>query len=139
VTVPPRSNRRVHVLELGRYLERHGTQSLLLSLELTSGGFSASDNLVHLARPKRIELEEPGIAWRVEQAGAARFQVSLRTLRPALWSWLELKDTEARYSDNFIHLLPGRRVLITVEPSRRLSLAEFRKRMFVRSLRDTYD
>ena len=86
-----------------------------------------------------MELAKPTIRAAVaplRRNGA--FAVTLRTNRPALWTWLELKSTDARLSDNFVHLRPGAPVTIEVEPASPLPLGEFKKQLRVRCLQDTY-
>ena len=46
------------------------------------------------------------------------FRVELTAARPALWAWIELEDADARCSDNFVSLRPGRPVEVRVQPSR---------------------
>jgi beta-galactosidase/beta-glucuronidase len=57
---------------------------------------------------------------------------------PALWAWLSLKDSDASYSDNFIHIAPGSPKTITVKPAQTMTLQEFEKALQIRSLYDTY-
>ena len=51
---------------------------------------------------------------------------------------MEIEGIEARYSDNFVHLPPGRPVAIIVTPARKTAPAAFRRALRVRSLVDTY-
>ena len=66
------------------------------------------------------------------------YRVELSTAYPALWAWVELADTDARCSDNYVNLRPGRPAVIRVEPAERLSPGPFRRRLKVSSLVDTY-
>jgi len=51
---------------------------------------------------------------------------------------VEVEGVEARCSDNFVCLAPGRPLRIDVAPARPLEPAEFREALRVRSLYDTY-
>jgi hypothetical protein len=72
-------------------------------------------------------------------AEGSAFVVILTAAHPALRAWLDLAGSDARYSDNFVDLLPGEPIRIIVTPSSKLSLASFRKALRIRSLYDTYD
>lgn len=120
-------------------LEKFGVRNLLVWLELSVKGRPDSTALVLFARPKQLELaRRPGIAYRIADLADGSFRVTLAAKHPALWTWLEVDGRDARFSDNFFHLRPGRAAEITVTPSRVLSGAEFRKRLRVRSLADTF-
>ena len=64
------------------------------------------------------------------------FVVSLTSKLPALWVWLELARADARMSDNFVHLRPGAGATIEVQTVRKMTVAELRKQLVVRSLAD---
>jgi len=137
VEIVPGGSRRVYVLKLAEYLEEYGTRDLMLWLELSVNGKTVSTNFVSFARPKHLELCEPGIRAKVSgKEGSA--VVTLTVESPALWTWLELTDVDARFSDNFFHLLPAKPVRINILTDEPLSLVEIRKRLRIQSLIDTY-
>ena len=138
VHAPERHDTLVETLALRNWLNELGARNLLLWLDLTVDGASVSTNLVHFARPKHLELTMPTIETAIETIDDNRFRVTLTTDRPALWTWLELSGTAARYADNFVHLRPGVPVTIDVTPSQPLSEAALRQQLQVRSLFDTY-
>lgn len=137
VQAPPSANTLVETLDLSRHLAAHGPRDLILGMELADGP-ARSSNLVTFARPKHLELQDPGIQADPKDLGDGCFEVALTAEQPALWAWLELPELQARYSDNFVHLFPGRPVSITVRPKERMSLAEVKEGLVVRSLIDTY-
>ena len=105
----------------------------------SSEGKVVSRNLVTLVRPKHIELHDPKLAAKVGRGRAdGTFRVTLSAKTPALWAWIELKGVDARFSDNFVCVRPGLPVTIKVTPHKKMSLAEFRKKLVTRSLFDTY-
>jgi len=136
VQAPARTSRQVATLELDNALATHGKRNLLLWLALGEGEEPGSTNLVLWSRPKHLTLVDPGI--QVEVAGPAgdAFQVTVQATHPGLWVWLE--GVEARYSDNFFHLLPGRPRTITVTPAEKVSGEVFRRRLRAYSLYNTY-
>jgi len=138
-TVPararPRANTRITTLDLHREFDpRHR----LLWIALTVNGKTVSRNLVHLARPKHLELARPRIRTAVRPVGNNQFEIRLRTDRPALWVWVGLQNCACRATDNFFHLQPRRTHTIRITPERELSVAAVRAGLTVGSLRDTY-
>ncbi|MHB0936761.1 MAG: beta-mannosidase [Armatimonadota bacterium] len=138
VEIAPQANLLASTLALKEALRLHGTRNLLLWLVLTVDGKRISTNLVNFARPKHLELPDPGITAAVEEAGGGHYTVTLTTERPALWAWLELEQDEARCSENFVHLRPGHPVVITLTPATPISLERVQGQLRVRSLVDTY-
>jgi beta-mannosidase len=137
VRLRPRSSARVATLDLARDLRARGPAALMLWLELEVGGRVVSTEMASFARPKQFDLPDPAIRARARALGDGRFEVRLSARAPALWAWLELRGADARCSDNFFHLRPGRPASVEVAPARRMGLAEFRRRLRVRSLADT--
>ncbi len=137
VEAPALANTLAVTLDLSGYLETLGPRNALLWLELETEGEPRSTNLVLFARPKHIELAEPGITATVAEDDDA-FTVTLTAERAALWCWLELADADARLSDNFVHLRPGVPVTMRLAPATPLTRAEVERQLRARSLVDTY-
>ncbi|NLF29375.1 MAG: glycoside hydrolase family 2 protein, partial [Planctomycetes bacterium] len=137
--IPAGGNRCVHTLQLADRLGEHGPAGLLVWLKLTDGaGDVVSRNLAVFARPKQMNLPDPGIAADVREDAPGAFRVRLTAEAPALWAWLELADADARLSDNFFHLAPDEPREILIEPAEPMTLEALRSRLRVRSLVDTY-
>jgi beta-mannosidase len=111
----------------------------MIWLEFKVGGKIVSRNFVTFVRPKHLELSDPRIMRKVTAAGAGRFTVTLTARRPALWAWLELSDTDATFSDNWICLQPGKPVTVEVRSVHSLKLQAFIRQLKIRSLYDTYE
>lgn len=131
ILAPAGGSEKVETLDLRAPLAEHGPRRLLVWLELFAGDERVADNLVLFARPKHLELAgDPGLSPTAEELEPGRFRVTVASKRPALWAWLELPG-DAVYSDNFVHVRPGRPAAIEVTAP---SLDGLR----VRSLVDTY-
>jgi beta-mannosidase len=137
LAVPPRHSRRVKVLKADRYLRDYGARDLMFWVDLSVDGKNVSSDFASFARPKHLELCEPDI-----KAGVSEKQgntvITLTAKAPALWVWLDLGDVNARFSDNFFHILPGRPVEVTLLDNGGLSSAVVRQHLHVHSLIDTY-
>ncbi|MFB3880752.1 MAG: glycoside hydrolase family 2 protein [Armatimonadota bacterium] len=136
--IAPRQNALVRTLDLRHQLAERGPRDLLLWLELRDDGELLSDNLVLFARPKHLELPEPGISWTVEEREPGRPVITLSSERTALWAWIGLRSGEAAFSDNFVHLRPGAPVTAAVRPVEPMSVEELQEQLAVSSLVDTY-
>ena len=138
VDAGPRQSAQVASLDLKQHLEHHGARDLLLWLELREGDRPLSSNLVLFARPKRLDLPEPDIRTRVEETGEGHFAVTLEATKPALWAWLSLRDADARWSDNFVSLRPGKPTTVTLAPVDAMTREQIESALVVSSLVDTY-
>lgn len=136
--LPGLKNTQVCTLDLDRYVRSVGSRNLLVWLDLRVNGGIVSENLVTFNRPKHLELQEPAITSRIKTGNDGAFLVTLKAGCPALWTWVDVDGVEARFSDRFFHLRPGRLVTVEIIPSKPLTAAELRKKLIVRSLADTY-
>ncbi|MBI1337901.1 MAG: glycoside hydrolase family 2 protein [Phycisphaera sp.] len=150
VAVGAQSSNLIRTLDLGHAVQAHEKRGLLVWLELEAPGQPTSRNMVFFARPvrrprvfsprpKHLELSRsPGLETLITPKGNGSFDVTLTTARPALWVWLELKDYDAGFSDNFFHLRPGSPVTVNAQPTGQLTTESFAEQLLVRSLVDTY-
>lgn len=139
VKTPINANQKVETLKLAALRKQYTDRDLLVWIELTVQGEPDSSNLVTFARPKQLELDhKPDIKPTIQARKDGSYNVALKTQSPALWTWLELQGIDAIYSDNFVHLRPGSTTTINVKPNRELKAADFRKKLQVRSLIDTW-
>ena len=139
VSIAARKNRVVETLRLADEVEQHGERDLMLWLDLVIGGKRVSRNFVTFSRPKHFDLQNPGITASVKKAKSGEgFVVTLKSRKPALWTWIEVDGADAVFSDNYVHLLPSEATEIAVTVEDNLSAAELKKALRVRSLIDTY-
>lgn len=131
------SSRHVLDVDLSTLAQEYGARNMMFAFELLEAGKVISSNLLLLDMPKRMALRIPGIRTRVKKHGN-KFVIELAARAPALYAWLELAGVDARLSDNFVHVMPGRKVVIQAIPAKELSLAEFRRKLKVRSIVDTF-
>ena len=137
VDLPSRKSANVNRLDLHKQINQLGTGSFLTWLEFEVHGQIVSDNLVLFALPKEYKLLDPQLSTKLDERPDG-FLVTIASQNPALWVWLGLGDADARYSDNFFHLMPGAAQKILVQPWTPLSKGDFVRQLQVRSLFDTY-
>ncbi len=138
VAAAPLANTLVGTADVSATLASHGPRGVLVWAELLVDGARVADNVALFARPKHLALPDPELTATVGDAGNGTFTVTLTARRPALWTWVELADAEARCSDNFVHVRPGTPATLTLTPRTPLTRDEVAAQLVVRSLVDTY-
>ncbi len=136
-TFPARTSQLVTTVNVKRFLDKYGARGLLFWLDLTEKRQPVSRNLLLFARPKHLDLPDPEIRATVKRSSDA-WMVTLTARHPALWAWVQLDSLPAVYSNNYLHLRAGEPVVIEVKPEKLLTAAEFKRRLKVSSLVDTY-
>jgi beta-mannosidase len=107
-----------------------------LSLEMTAGGRVAR-NEHFLAPYKKCALKKPRVKIKTAQ-GPKEYTVTLTTDVPAFWVRLDVVGTRGEFEDNGFTLLPGAPKRLLFTPKEKITPAEFRKKLTLRHLRDTY-
>jgi beta-mannosidase len=136
--IPPGKSRCVKVVKLPENLKTHNIRDIMFWVELSLNGKSVSSNFASFTRPKYLELHKPDIKVDITRKEKENAVLTLTAKTPALWVWLDMENTNARFSDNFFHILPGKPVEVALKTDARLFMAEIRQRLRVHSLIDTY-
>lgn len=136
--LPAQKSQVVKTLDLSPLLQQYGATNLLVWIALDAGGTTVSRNLVTLAKPKELPLVNPDLKTEVSGDGTD-WSVTIQVEHPALWTWVNVADPDARYSDNFIHLAPGTPARVDVHLAQPMTKADFLAALKVRSLFDTYN
>ncbi|HEV2330996.1 MAG TPA: glycoside hydrolase family 2 protein [Verrucomicrobiae bacterium] len=135
VEMPSRKSVKVETMHVGDEIAQFGASGVLLWLDLLVHGKSVSENLIFFALPKELKIGDPKLAWDVRKTSDG-FEVSVASATPAFWTWLELENADASYSDNFFHCRLGEPRKILVQPKTDMDKDEFVKQLRVRSLYD---
>jgi beta-mannosidase len=139
IAVPKCSNVLAETVELKDAINQKSVRDVIVWLELEVGGEIVSENMVLFARPKHLELaEDVHITADVEKISACIFNVVISADKPALWVRLELDGIDAKYSDNFFNICSGVFKRVEVELAEDISAADFKKKLSVSSLINTY-
>jgi len=155
VTVPSQSNSEVTVVDCTALRQKGGTDLLPLEVRnhhtipmqgdrdllfwvfLEEDGEEISHNLGFFAKPKYWQLKSPGIKHEVID-GSERPEIHLTAEACAPWTRLELTETDVVFSDNFLHLVPGRTTRVKVESKAPLSADAVRDQLRITPLRDCW-
>jgi beta-mannosidase len=86
--------------------------------------------------PKYLQLPDPQLRYELNTRDN-RLRVSVSADNFAAYVTLGLKDSYARFSDNYFHLLPGETKEIEVLEAE-VSNREVRRQLYVNSLIDSY-
>ncbi len=135
--LPCRSH-RVKVVKAAKYIWQTNARDLMFWVELALNGKIVSTNFASLVKPKHLGLRKPDIEVRINRKEKGNAVLTLTVKAPALWVWLDVENSDARFSDNFFHIMPGKPFEVTMQNYEHLSLAKIRKPLRIRSLIDTY-
>jgi beta-mannosidase len=108
---------------------------VFIDAELLVAGKVVSRNLYFFGKMKDIPLPQPDIKADIESAGAG-YRVTLQSSLLARDLYLSFGDVDAKFSDNYVDLLPGESAQIEV--TSRASLTELKQAMKVVSLYDAF-
>lgn len=90
-----------------KHIPREGDRDLLVWGRVTdASGREVSRGFEAFCKPRYWNLTPPEITCDITPH-AEGFQIELKTNVCAPWTHLSLKDTEARFSKNYLNLLPG--------------------------------
>ena len=131
-------NIKISTVCLKNIIEQYGSKNILVWLELQSNGKTISTNFVNFEKPKYLELKKTNISTNISKLDNYSYEITLNTNIPALWTWLELKNTDTIFSDNFFHLRPGKSLKIRVRLNNKITLKALKEQLIIRSLIDTY-
>ncbi|MBO7653317.1 MAG: hypothetical protein J6U40_00195 [Kiritimatiellae bacterium] len=87
---------------------------------------------------KALETESLRIGAEIRVWNDNGFAVTLTSEQPAFWVWLTVMGEEAWYDENFFFLEPGHPFRVRISPVRRMKLEDFRKKLRIRTIRDTF-
>jgi beta-mannosidase len=138
VAVPAQSSRKVKLLDLDDLVKCIGKRNVMVWFELTTGHEVVSSGLVTFAKPKQMDSPAPDIRYKITKTRDGAFTVTLRSQKPALFVWLDLPGVDARFSDNFFHMIPGKAVTLRMTDCEDATSVQFAKALRVRSLVDTF-
>ena len=133
--IAPHQSGLVTTLKLDKLVADYGAGNILVWMHLEVHGRVVSENLATFVAPKDLALANHELKTRVTKSGES-FTVAITAKRSALWCWLDLPETDAAYSDNFVHVTPDQTVHITVTPRGTVDEASFKSALRVRSVVD---
>lgn len=107
-----------------------------VSYELVDGGRILSSGVSFFVPQKYLALQEPEIAYSLALENG-KWVVTLRARRFAAYVQLGIENSYARFSDNYLHLLPGETRRIEIVESE-VPPEQLRDHLRVRSLREVY-
>ena len=124
---------QVAELRLADRLLLQGSTNLLVWLSLRTGVKTVSQNMVPLAKPRELELQNQGLTMEVSGSGA-NYTVTERTKHPALWVWMDIGGGDARWSDHFIPVSMDSSAVFTVRIAQSTAKDHFITNFQARSL-----
>jgi len=122
-------------LPVTQLLAQSPRNQVFVDTELLVGATPISRNLYFFAPMKDIPLPQPEIKTNIEAAGDG-FRVTLHSTQLARDVYVSFADLDAKFSDNYIDLLPGETAQIVVKS--KASLDQLRQEIKVVSLYEAF-
>jgi beta-mannosidase len=122
-------------LPVTQLLAQRRRNQVFIDAELLVAGKPISRNLYFFTTMKDVQLPQPEIKTSIEGSGAG-YRVTLQSSQIARDVYLSFGDLDAKFSDNYIDLLPGEAAQIEI--SSKASLDQLRQAMKVISLYDAF-
>jgi beta-mannosidase len=133
ITIPALSSKVYKRIPTQPYSDLTNTA---VAMDLTVNGKQVSSNLMYLAPTPDVHLPATEITGRLIRANGA-YEVRLSSKLLARDVYVSFGDHDAKFSDNYIDLLPGEQATIVVHSP--ASLAELQSSMKVMSLVDAFE
>jgi beta-mannosidase len=137
VAVEPLTSKSYVSLSLDELLKGRDAKRVMLYCELFVGGKATSANSYFFEPYKNLSMPTARVSADVVPARAG-FKITLSSDKFARAVYLSSGDADGSFSDNYFDLLPGSRVEVEFRPRARLTLADFRARVRVRSMADAF-
>lgn len=145
--IPSQSNREITTLACQKHRANGGTHRMPLQINqqeaipmegdrdllvwavLEDGqGRELSRNLAFFAKPKYWKLRQPRIDKSITEKNG-RTVIELRTDHAAPWTRLACKHNEVVFSDNYLHLVPGRPTTVSIARAPSLNPADLKDQL----------
>jgi beta-mannosidase len=107
-----------------------------LNYKLIQNGSILSSNISFFVKPKYLNLKDPGLKTKIKKKDG-HLAVTISAENFAAYVCLGLKNSYARFSDNYFHLLPGEKKQIEVIESE-VTEKMFKEQFFAKSLIKSY-
>jgi beta-mannosidase len=122
-------------LPVTQLLAQRRRNQVFVDTQLLVAGKPVSRNLYFFTPMKDVELPQPEIKTNIEAAGDG-YRVTLQSSQLARDVYISFADLDAKFSDNYIDLLPGETAQIDVKS--KASLDQLRQAMKVVSIHDAF-
>ena len=137
ITVPAGSSHVYLQIPLSEFVNANGTDAATIfgAADLQVEGKPVSSNMVYFVPTKLVHLPEPNITTELTQQGNAYvLQLSSPVLARSVY--VSFGDLDAKFSDNYVDLLPGEPVKITITSP--ATLDQLKSSMKIMSLADAF-
>jgi beta-mannosidase len=92
-------------------------------------GTVIDEEAVALQEPKHLKLPKPNLKVEASKLSTKRFSISIESDVYVKALWLDVKESNAWFSDNFLDLTPNKPKSLDVTTDKELTLQEFRDRL----------
>jgi beta-mannosidase len=115
LTIPAGSSKSYLQIPLSEFVNANGTDAAAIfgATDLQVDGKAVSSNIIYFVSTKLVHLPEPSVTTELTQQGSAYV---LRLSSPVLARsvYMSFGELDAKFSDNYVDLLPGEPVEVTI-------------------------
>ena len=137
IVVAPLQSKSYVSVPLDGLLEGRDPKRVMLAYDLKVGGKTVSANNYFFEPYKNLSMPAAQIGTEVVRARRG-FKVTLTADKFARAVYLSLAGGDGFFSDNYFDILPGQKVGVEFRPRSAITLADFRSRLKVRSMKDAF-
>ena len=139
-TIAANSSAKVKKLDLSEVAGKAGgIRDVVLFYSFIVDGKELSSNTTYFERPKHMKLQIPNFETDIKRISKKKYELTIKSDKPALWVWPDIEGVTAKYSDRFFDLdgKDEKTIMINLEKDTEISAVE--KRMVISSIIDTYN
>jgi len=137
IVIPPGSGKTYLQIPLSEFVNANGTDAaaIFAAADLKVDGKAVSSNIIYFVPTKLVHLPEPNITTSLTQQGNTYV---LRLSSPVLARsvYVSFGELDAKFSDNYVDLLPGEPVEITITSP--ATLDQLKSNLKIMSLADAF-
>ncbi len=130
---------KVETLNLSDAVKKAGSiRDAILFYSFIRDGKEVSSNTTYFERPKHIKLQKPKYEIDIKQINAKKYEVTIKSDKPALWVWPDIEGVAAKYSDRFFDLDGKNEKIVIISLKSDMIEKEFALKLNINSITDTY-
>ncbi len=133
--IPANTSKVVYTESIDKFLHSTAKEEVVIFAYFTDHKGATYQNNYFLLKQKEVRFTQPTIQYNIAPVEGG-YELTLESDRFARAVFLSTEEQENFFRDNYFDLLPQQKKRIIVES--RLSLADFKKQLKIRSLTDSY-
>lgn len=133
------TSEKTSTLDISEQVQKAGgARDVVLFYSFIVAGKEESSNTTYFERPKHMKMQKPEFKTDIKQMNDKEYEVTIKSDKPALWVWMDIEGTRAKYSDRFFDLTVDTPKTVKISLEEKLTKAEFEDKINIFSITDTF-